>query len=107
MAALPECTSIWFRCWCGVSRLRPAHLFFATQRFQVIITSLHLSTRCYERFMRTVLFCLIVVLPILPTPSLAVRICGDGRRVTCGVDGAVFWLPSEKIRTENIDAPAE
>jgi micrococcal nuclease len=32
-------------------------------------------------------------------------ICGDGRRVTCVVDGDTFWLDGVKIRIADIDAP--
>nr|WP_245270150.1 thermonuclease family protein [Nitrobacter hamburgensis] len=31
--------------------------------------------------------------------------CGDGRRVTCVVDGDTFWLSRVKIRIADIDAP--
>jgi micrococcal nuclease len=31
--------------------------------------------------------------------------CGEGKRVTCVVDGDTFWLKGEKIRIANIDTP--
>lgn len=50
-----------------------------------------------------------------PAPTVAVQqtdtlratfpICGDGRRVTCVVDGDTFWLSGERIRITDIDAP--
>ena len=33
------------------------------------------------------------------------RYFGDGRRVTCIVDGDTFWLKGEKIRISDIDTP--
>lgn len=35
----------------------------------------------------------------------AMPICGDGRRVTCVVDGDTFWLDRTKYRIADIDAP--
>lgn len=32
-------------------------------------------------------------------------ICGEGRRVTCVVDGDTFWLDRVKYRIADIDAP--
>ncbi|WP_427832709.1 thermonuclease family protein [Agrobacterium pusense] len=32
-------------------------------------------------------------------------ICGDGRRVTCVVDGDTFWFRGAKIRIADIDTP--
>lgn len=32
-------------------------------------------------------------------------ICGEGRRVTCVVDGDTFWLDRVKYRLADIDAP--
>ena len=32
-------------------------------------------------------------------------ICGEGRRVTCIVDGDTFWFKREKFRLVDIDAP--
>lgn len=32
-------------------------------------------------------------------------LCGQGKRITCVVDGDTFWLRGEKIRIEDIDAP--
>ncbi|WP_420703421.1 thermonuclease family protein [Brucella intermedia] len=32
-------------------------------------------------------------------------LCGDGRRVTCIVDGDTLWLKGEKIRISDIDTP--
>ncbi|WP_244301614.1 thermonuclease family protein [Stappia sp. P2PMeth1] len=31
--------------------------------------------------------------------------CGEGRRVTCIVDGDTFWLSGERIRIADIDTP--
>lgn len=31
--------------------------------------------------------------------------CGEGRRVTCVVDGDTFWLSGERIRIADIDTP--
>ena len=31
--------------------------------------------------------------------------CGEGRHVTCVVDGDTFWLSGEKIRIADIDTP--
>lgn len=33
------------------------------------------------------------------------RICDDGRRITCVVDGDTFWLEGEKIRIADFDTP--
>ena len=35
----------------------------------------------------------------------AMPICGDGRHVTCIVDGDTFWLDRTKYRIADIDAP--
>ena len=32
-------------------------------------------------------------------------LCGEGRRITCVVDGDTFWLNREKIRIVDLDAP--
>ena len=37
--------------------------------------------------------------------AIAMPICGDGRRVTCVVDGDTFWLDRTKYRIADIDAP--
>ncbi|MDI6025608.1 thermonuclease family protein [Corticibacterium sp. UT-5YL-CI-8] len=43
------------------------------------------------------------------TPALADRvqfpICGNGKRITCVVDGDTIWLRGTKIRLEGIDTP--
>ncbi|TDR31223.1 nuclease-like protein [Aquamicrobium defluvii] len=50
-----------------------------------------------------------------PTPGAAIAqsdmlratfsFCGEGRRVTCIVDGDTFWLSGERIRIADIDTP--
>lgn len=49
----------------------------------------------------TLLYCLV------PSPAIAQAfdVCGDGKRVTCVVDGDTFWLQGEKIRLEGFDSP--
>ncbi|NTA84166.1 thermonuclease family protein [Agrobacterium tumefaciens] len=39
------------------------------------------------------------------TPKDEFSICGDGRRVTCVVDGDTFWFRGAKIRIADIDTP--
>lgn len=50
-------------------------------------------------------FALAVLLFAAVVPAAAMPICGEGRRVTCVVDGDTFWLNREKIRLVGIDAP--
>jgi micrococcal nuclease len=38
-------------------------------------------------------------------PVVAIDICGNGKRVTCVVDGDTFWWQGEKIRIKDLDAP--
>lgn len=50
-----------------------------------------------------------------PTPAAAIAqtdmlratfsFCGEGRRVTCIVDGDTFWLSGQRIRIADIDTP--
>ncbi|CUX03879.1 exported hypothetical protein [Agrobacterium genomosp. 2 str. CFBP 5494] len=37
--------------------------------------------------------------------SATFTICGEGRRVSCVVDGDTFWFQRQKIRIADIDAP--
>jgi micrococcal nuclease len=43
--------------------------------------------------------------PHLVALAPPVPICGNGRRISCVVDGDTFWLAGEKVRLEGIDAP--
>jgi micrococcal nuclease len=45
--------------------------------------------------------------PLIPcvADQSAFDMCGEGKRVTCVVDGDTFWLKGEKIRIANIDTP--
>jgi endonuclease YncB( thermonuclease family) len=48
---------------------------------------------------------LAVAAPNADTLIATLPFCGDGRRVTCVVDGDTFWLSRVKIRIADIDAP--
>jgi len=58
-------------------------------------------------------FATIVILSVCGFPSAGwtqrstekFSICGDGRRVTCVVDGDTFWFRGAKIRIADIDTP--
>jgi len=47
----------------------------------------------------TAAFCL------MTCASLAMPMCGSGKRISCVVDGDTFWIDGEKVRIEGIDAP--
>lgn len=52
---------------------------------------------------------LLIALLVAPAPAVAASLhfpnCGDGKRITCVVDGDTFWLGGEKLRLAAIDAP--
>ncbi|RWK47799.1 MAG: thermonuclease family protein [Mesorhizobium sp.] len=48
---------------------------------------------------------LAVAAPRTDTLRATFPYCGDGRRVTCVVDGDTFWLSGERIRIADIDTP--
>jgi len=40
-----------------------------------------------------------------PTQRASFPLCGEGKRVTCVVDGDTVWLEGEKMRLRSINAP--